>query len=133
MSLVLFVDCETLITRQGVPRGPVYNFLIEIIIYQKAFLPAASPSRGLNWQTHCYNWEGKSYPKSEFLVTPIALPGIYFSPPNFPILVIVTLRIFHRNDPVATKCLLSTFFSASAACTLLGICYPGLISVELKY
>ena len=39
MSLVLFVDCETLITRQGVPRGPVYNFLIEIIIYQKAFLP----------------------------------------------------------------------------------------------
>ena len=78
ISLVLFVDCETLITRQGVPRGPVYNFLIEIIIYQKAFLPAPSPSRGLNWQTHCYNWEGKSYPKSEFLVTPIALPGIYF-------------------------------------------------------
>ena len=55
MSLVLFVDCETLITRQGVPRGPVYNFLIEIIIYQKAFLPAPSPSRGLNWETHCFN------------------------------------------------------------------------------
>ena len=43
MSLVLFVDCETLITRQGVPRGPVYNFLIEIIIYQKAFLPPPPP------------------------------------------------------------------------------------------
>ena len=25
------------------------------------------------------------------------------------------------------------FFSASAACTLLGICYPGLLSVELKH